>query len=127
MKNFLLKFGGMFASLALVVTTVVANSTCVCIMHAMKIKKRIFAFAVACAMTLPNIVQLTAAADEGEKYQYTMFGRNGITMNAGNLCMNGSMHTNKEAVITASNKNINGTVTTGSDIEKRVKHVYADQ
>ena len=33
MKNFLLKFGGMFASLALVVTTVVANSTCVCIMH----------------------------------------------------------------------------------------------
>ncbi len=93
----------------------------------MKIKKRIFAFAVACAMTLPNIVQLTAAADEGEKYQYTMFGRNGITMNAGNLCMNGSMHTNKEAVITASNKNINGTVTTGSDIEKRVKHVYDDQ
>lgn len=37
MKNFLLKFGGIFASLALVVTTVTANSTCVFIMHQEKL------------------------------------------------------------------------------------------
>ena len=47
-------------------------------------------------------------------------------MNASNLCVNGNIHTNKTAEITANNRNINGKVTTGSDINKRVKHVYSD-
>ena len=44
-----------------------------------------------------------------------------------NLCMNGNMHTNKNADISYLNGNINGRITTGNDIEKRVKHVYSDQ
>lgn len=56
-----------------------------------------------------------------------IFGRNGITMSASsNLCMNGNVHTNKEADISYLNGNINGKITTGADIEKRVKHIYAD-
>ena len=56
-----------------------------------------------------------------------IFGRNGITMSASsNLCMNGNVHTNKEADIYYLNGNINGKITSGADIEKRIKHVYAD-
>ena len=43
-----------------------------------------------------------------------------------NLCINGNIHTNKEADISYLNGNINGKITTGADIEKRIKHVYAD-
>ena len=77
---------------------------------------------------IPIIFQLavTVKAEEADKYPYNIFGRNGIEINAGNLCINGDVHTNKEAVITAQGKNINGRITTGNDIEKRVKHVYAD-
>ncbi len=90
--------------------------------------KRVMSGVLAVLIALPNAMQLAASADEGEKFQYTMFGRNGITMSvSSNLCMNGNLHTNKDAAITATNKNINGKVTTSTDIEKRVKHVYADQ
>ncbi len=77
---------------------------------------------------IPIIFQLavTVTAEDADKYPYNIFGRNGIEINAGNLCINGDVHTNKEAVITAQGKNINGRITTGNDIEKRVKHVYAD-
>ena len=48
-----------------------------------------------------------------------IFGRNGITMSASsNLCMNGNVHTNKEADISYLNGNINGKITSGADIEK---------
>ena len=33
MKRFLLKFGELFATFAIVITTINANTTCVCIMH----------------------------------------------------------------------------------------------
>ena len=90
--------------------------------------KRVMSGVLAVLIALPNVMQLAASPDEGEKFQYTMFGRNGITMSvSSNLCMNGNLHTNKDAAITATNKNINGKVTTSTDIEKRVKHVYADQ
>lgn len=41
--------------------------------------------------------------------------------------MNGNVHTNKDADITSVGGNINGKITMGNDIEKRIKHVYADQ
>ncbi len=89
---------------------------------------RVLSGVLAVMIAVPNLMQLAASAEEGEKFQYTMFGRNGVTMSASaNLCMNGNLHTNKDAAITATNKNLNGTVTTSADIEKRVKHVYADQ
>ena len=71
---------------------------------------------------------ILAAAEEPEKNPYLMFGRNGIEMIvSSNLCMNGNANANKEAEITANNKKINSNVTTGNDIEKRIKHVYTDQ
>lgn len=76
---------------------------------------------------IPYLTSITVSAEEAEKYPYMLFGRNGITMTAtSNLCINGNVHTNKEAEITAGNRNINGKITTGADIEKRFKHVYAD-
>ncbi len=89
---------------------------------------RVLSGVLAVLIAVSNLMQLAASAEEGEKFQYTMFGRNGITMSVtSNLCMNGNLHTNKDAAITATNKNINGKVTTSADVEKRVKHVYADQ
>ena len=76
---------------------------------------------------IPYLTNIAVSAEEAEKYPYMMFGRNGITMSASsNLCINGNIHTNKEAEITKANGNINGKITTGADIEKRIKHVYAD-
>lgn len=93
-----------------------------------KFFKKAISAITALSLLLPNFANLAVSAEEPEKFQYTMFARNGITMSASsNLCMNGNLHTNKDAAITAINKNINGKVTTSADIEKRVKHVYADQ
>ncbi len=92
-----------------------------------KFFNRIVSFLTVLAMIIPMAVQFTVSAEETEKYPYAMFGRNGIVMTAtSNMCVNGAIHTNKMAEITAVNKNINGKLTTGNDIEKRVKHVYAD-
>ena len=88
--------------------------------------KRIISILTVVTIIIPTFTQLTISAEETDKYPYNIFGRNGIEINAGNLCINGDVHTNKEANITAYGKNINGKITTGNDIEKRVKHVYAD-
>lgn len=89
--------------------------------------RRSFSGLMACVVTMPLLGQLSVAAEEPEKYPYTLFGRNGITVNASsNLCINGNVHTNKEGVFTAANWNQNGTITTGADIDERIKHVYVD-
>ena len=88
--------------------------------------KRIISILTVVTIIIPTFTQLAISAEETDKYPYNIFGRNGIEINAGNLCINGDVHTNKEANITAYGKNINGKITTGNDIEKRVKHVYAD-
>ncbi|MBS7366024.1 MAG: VWA domain-containing protein [Oscillospiraceae bacterium] len=89
--------------------------------------RRSFSGLMACVVTMPLLGQLSVAAEEPEKYPYTLFGRNGITVNASsNLCINGNVHTNKEGVFTAANWNQNGTITTGADINERIKHVYVD-
>lgn len=90
--------------------------------------KKIISGLMALSLLMPSFTNLAVSAEEPEKYPYSMFGRNGITMSvSSNLCMNGNLHTNKDAAITAINKNINGKVTTSADIEKRVQHVYADR
>ncbi len=88
--------------------------------------KRIISILTVVTIIVPTFTQLAISAEEADKYPYNIFGRNGIEINAGNLCINGDVHTNKEADITAYGKNINGKITTGNEIEKRVKHVYAD-
>ena len=88
--------------------------------------KRAFALLTMIIVMLPTFTQFAVSAEESDKYTYNIFGRNGIEINAGNLCINGDAHTNKEAVITANSQNINGKITTGNGIKKRVKHVYAD-
>lgn len=90
--------------------------------------KRLLSAALGFTMIISALPSASVVAEESEKYPYAMFGRNGITITAtANMCVNGNVHTNKEALVTYSNGNINGTITTGNDIEKRVKHVYADQ
>jgi len=88
--------------------------------------KRIISILTVVTIIVPIFTQLAISAEETDKYPYNIFGRNGIEISAGNLCINGDVHTNKEANIMAYGKNINGKITTGNDIEKRVKHVYAD-
>lgn len=88
--------------------------------------KRIISILTVVTIIVPTFTQLAISAEETDKYPYNIFGRNGIEISAGNLCINGDVHTNKEADITYYGKNINGKITTGNDIEKRVKHVYAD-
>lgn len=99
-----------------------------CIVKKRRFINRVVSFLPIFSLIIPNTVQFTVSAEESEKYPYSVFGRNGITMSASsNLCMNGNMHTNKNADISYLNGNINGRITTGNDIEKRVKHVYSDQ
>ena len=90
--------------------------------------KRLLSAILSFAVIGTALPSTLAVAEEVEKYPYSVFGRNGITVSASsNLCINGNIHTNKEADISYSNGNINGKITTGNDIEKRVKHVYSDQ
>ena len=89
--------------------------------------KRAIALITMVIVIVPTFAQLAVSAEEFKKYPYMLFGRNGITMTVtSNLCINGNIHTNKEAEITSQNSNINGKITSGADIEKRIKHVYAD-
>ena len=97
----------------------------------MKKIKNILRKALACitatTLAIPIAAQFFASSEEPEKYPYAMFGRNGISIVAdSNICVNGAIHTNKEAVVSYLNGNVNGRITTGVDIEKRVKHVYSD-
>lgn len=89
--------------------------------------KRLLSGALSLAVIATVLPSIPAAAEEPEKYSYSMFGRNGIVMTANNLCMNGNVHTNKDADITSVGGNINGKITTENDIEKRIKHVYVDK
>ena len=90
--------------------------------------KRLLSAILSFAVIGTALPSTLAVAEEVEKYPYSVFGRNGITVSASsNLCINGNIHTNQEADISYSNGNINGKITTGNDIEKRVKHVYSDQ
>lgn len=82
--------------------------------------KRIISILTVVTIIVPTFTQLAISAEETDKYPYNIFGRNGIEINAGNLCINGDVHTNKEANITAYGKNINGKITTGNDIEKEL-------
>ncbi len=89
--------------------------------------KRLLSGVLSLAIVATVLPSIPATAEESEKYPYAMFGRNGITISAeSNICVNGAVHTNKEANVSYLNGNINGKITTGNDIEKRVKHVYAD-
>lgn len=93
-----------------------------------KLIKKILSFLLVFIILTPNLTNNFLFGEETSKYSYTLFGRNGITISAlSNLSINGNIHTNKEASVSSQNKNVNGRVTTGNDIEKRVKHVYADK
>ena len=93
----------------------------------MKKFKKLMSILLAAVISIPYFANIAVSAEGTEKYPYMIFGRNGITMSASsNLCMNGNVHTNKEADIYYLNGNINGKITSGADIEKRIKHVYAD-
>ena len=91
-----------------------------------KLLKQIISILTVVTIIIPTFTQLAISAEEADKYPYNIFGRNGIEINAGGLCINGDVHTNKEAEVSYLNGNINGKITTGNDIEKRIKHVYAD-
>lgn len=67
--------------------------------------KRIISILTVVTIIVPTFTQLAISAEETNKYPYNIFGRNGIEINAGNLCINGDVHTNKEANITAYGKN----------------------
>ncbi len=93
-----------------------------------KLIKKILSFLLVFIILTPNLTNNFLFGEETSKYSYTLFGRNGITISAlSNLSIKGNIHTNKEASVSSQNKNVNGRVTTGNDIEKRVKHVYADK
>lgn len=62
--------------------------------------KRIISILTVVTIIVPTFTQLAISAEEADKYPYNIFGRNGIEINAGNLCINGDIHTNKEADIT---------------------------
>lgn len=97
----------------------------------MKQKTRIFnrvvAVASTLAMTLPMLNGLMiASAAETEQYPYTLFGRNGISVNTSHLCINGNLHANTTVEITSNSRNVNGKITTAETETDRVKHVYVD-
>lgn len=69
--------------------------------------KKLLSGALSLAVIATVLPSIPAAAEEPEKYSYSMFGRNGIVITANNLCMNGNVHTNKDADITSIGGNIN--------------------
>ena len=92
-----------------------------------RILNRVVAVASTLAMTLPMLNGLmTASAAETEQYPYTLFGRNGISVNTSHLCINGNLHANTTVEITSNSRNVNGKITTADTEIDRVKHVYAD-
>ena len=78
-------------------------------------------------LLIPNVMDISVAAEETEKYPYNLFGRNGITVVSNNFCVNGNWHTNKDSAILSVNNNFNGSLTTAADIEHPIKHVYIDR
>ena len=93
----------------------------------LRIFNRVVAVASTLAMTLPMLNGLmTAFATETEQYPYTLFGRNGISVNTFHLCINGNLHANTTVEITSNSRNVNSKITTAETEMDRVKHVYAD-
>ena len=81
--------------------------------------KRAIALITMVIVIVPTFAQLAVSAEEIKKYPYMLFGRNGITMTVtSNLCINGNIHTNKEAEITSQNSNINGKITRALTLKK---------
>ena len=91
------------------------------------IHRRSIAVLLAGIVAIPNLLSASASAEETAKYQYNLFGRNGIELTADNFCTNGNWHTNKTAYVSSIKNNFNGVLTTEADITKRVKHIYVDQ
>lgn len=105
----------------------------------MKLKnnlKRILSGVMSFAVTASIIPCFPAFADEqteSEKYPYTMFAASNtegaITINADNVCINGSIATNGTIASTSSNFNVNGTKTENANeemlyIQKKLNYSY---
>ena len=81
--------------------------------------KRLLSGVLSAMMTVSAIPIVSAHAEESaEPYPYTMFaassGEGAITVNAGNLCVNGNVATNG-TIVSSGNMNINGTRTEHAD------------
>lgn len=81
--------------------------------------KRLISGVLSAMMTVSAIPIVSAHAEESaEPYPYTMFaassGEGAITVNAGNLCVNGNVTTNG-TIVSSGNMNINGTRTEHAD------------
>lgn len=81
--------------------------------------KRLLSGVLSVTMTVSAIPIVSAHAEESaESYPYTMFAASSdegaITVNAGNLCVNGNVATNG-TIVSSGNMNINGTRTEHAD------------
>ena len=81
--------------------------------------KRLLSGVLSATMTVSAIPIISAHAEESaEPYPYTMFAASSvegaITVNAGNLCVNGNVATNG-TIVSSGNMNINGTRTEHAD------------
>ncbi len=98
--------------------------------------KRILSGVMSLAVTASILPCFPAYADEQtvpEKYPYTMFAASNsdgaITINADNVCINGSVATNGTIVTTSPNFNVNGTKTENANeemiyIQKKLNYSY---
>ena len=98
--------------------------------------KRIMSGVISLAVTASILPCFPAYADEQtkpEKYPYTMFAASdsegAITINADNVCINGSLATNGTIVTTSPNFNVNGTKTENAHeemiyIQKKLNYSY---
>lgn len=98
--------------------------------------KRIMSGVISLAVTASILPCFPAYADEQtepEKYPYTMFAASdsegAITINADNVCINGSLATNGTIVTTSPNFNVNGTKTENANeemiyIQKKLNYSY---
>lgn len=98
--------------------------------------RRIMSGVMSLAVTASILLCFPAYADEQtepEKYPYTMFAASdsegAITIDADNVCINGSIATNGTIVSTSPNFNVNGTKTENANekmicIQKKLNHSY---
>ena len=96
--------------------------------------KRILSGVLSAIMTVSAVPIVSAHAEENiESYPYTMFAASNsdgaITINADNVCINGSVATNGTIVTTSPNFNVNGTKTENANeemiyIQKKLNYSY---
>ena len=96
--------------------------------------KRILSGVLSAIMTVSAVPIVSAHAEEStEPYPYTMFAVSNsdgaITINADNVCINGSIATNGTIVTTSPNFNVNGTKTENANegmlyIQKKLNYSY---